>query len=67
MKTAVAGQSVGTRVLITNKGAENTWFIGLTQGEDRVNIPLRDNKDGDILYSRLASKRSPDDPVIIVL
>ena len=49
MKTAVAGQSVGTRVLITNKGAENTLFIGLTQGEDRVNIPLRDNKDGDIL------------------
>tara|TARA_Y100001954_G_C15538364_1_gene467731 strand:+ start:98 stop:247 length:150 start_codon:yes stop_codon:yes gene_type:complete len=49
MKTAVAGQSVGTRVLITNKGAENTWFIGLTQGEDGVNIPLRDNKDGDIL------------------
>ncbi len=49
METAVAGQSVGTRVLITNKGAENTWFIGLTQGEDGVNIPLRDNKDGDIL------------------
>ena len=49
MNTAVAGQSVGTRVLITNKGAENTWFIELTQGEDRVNIPLRDNKDGDIL------------------
>jgi hypothetical protein len=49
MKTAEAGQSVGTRALITNKGAENTWFIGLTQGEDRVNIPLRDNKDGDIL------------------
>ena len=49
MKTAVAGQSVGTRVLITNKGAEDTWFIGLTQGEDRINIQLRDNKDGDIL------------------
>ena len=49
MKTAEAGQSEGTRALITNKGAENTWFIGLTQGEDRVNIPLRDNKDGDIL------------------
>ena len=49
MKTDVAGQSVGTRVLITNKGAENTWFIELTQDEDRVNIPLRDNKDGDIL------------------
>ena len=49
MKTAVAGQSVGTRVLITNKAAENTWVIGLTQGEDRVNIPLRDNKYGDIL------------------
>ena len=49
MKTAEAEQSVGTRVLTTNKGAEDTWFIGLTQGEDRVNIPLRDNKDADIL------------------
>ena len=49
MKTAAQGQSVRARVLITNKGAENTWFIGLTQGEDKVNIPLRDNKDGDIL------------------
>ena len=49
MNTAIAGQSVGTRVLMTTKGAENTRFIGLTQGEDRVNIPLRDNKDGDIL------------------
>ena len=49
MKTAMAGQSVGTQVLITNKGAENTWFIELTQGDDRMNIPLRDNEEGDIL------------------
>ena len=49
MKTAVTGQSESNRVLITDKRAEDTWFIGLTQGEDKVNIPLRDNKDGDIL------------------
>jgi hypothetical protein len=45
----IAGQSVGTRVTITNKGAENTCFCVTTQGQPLLADPPGGNKDNQTL------------------